>query len=165
MEPYFQRGNEAEIFLAKKEYRRLYKRQWRNEFRAANKELTISLNKEELKEVKNEAGKHKFAITQFIKQAVFGYINKRYIPINKNEINKILQLVALSYNCIEELKEEHKVNNEIAAVLQETINHLDHELHVILNSPNTLWHILSNTLTEYPYIKQELILYLESFSV
>ena len=62
MEPFFEKGNDAEIQRAKKQYRKQYKAKWRKEHRKKNSEITTTWNNEEYSVLKTEAKKHKLSI-------------------------------------------------------------------------------------------------------
>ena len=163
MEPFFEKGKQEDIRQAKLVYRRIYKANWRKEHRKVIKEITTGWNKDEYSIIKTEAKKHKIGITRFIKQATVAYINRRYIPLHKQEINKILQLVALTYNNIEEMGQEERLNVDATKTVKEAINRLEQNVRIVIFSPKTIWQILTETLTETPQLKKDLIPFIESF--
>ena len=162
MEPFFEKGNDAEIQLAKKQYRKQYKAKWRKEHRKKNSEVTTNWNNEEYSVLKTEAKKHKLSITRFIKVSSLGYINNRYIPLHREEINKILQLIGLAYNQIVEMAEEEKIKQQTEKELTEKISQFEHEIRIQLFSPKTIWHIIKEALTETPQLKDNLITYIQT---
>ena len=163
MEPFFEKGNDTEIRQAKLEWRRMYKAQWRKEHRRKCKEITASWDNDEYRMLKAEAKRHKLSITMFIKQATIGYVDKRYIPLQRQEVTKILQLLALTFNVIDELGQEEQLNYETAKELKNEITRLEQSIRVVLFSPKTIWQILTEALMETPQMKADIILFIQSF--
>lgn len=164
MEPFLEKGNEVEISQARADYRRKYKADWRRNRRKQVKEITTVWNDEEFKILQTEVKRHKGSNSRFIKQATIAYINKQYLPVHKAEINKVIQLIALVYNSIEEMKEEEKITHGESKRLKEQIDQLEHDIRVLLFSPKPIWQVISETLTEKPMIKSKLISFIESFA-
>lgn len=161
MSPYFEKGNPTEIAWAKKEYRRRYKARWRRVFRKENKSFAVAWTKEELHTLTDAAKKHKQKPTRFIKQATMAYINKRYIVPNQREMNKVLQLVAMTYNAIETIAGDEE--NYITGVkrMQEELFILEHKLRLTLLSPKTIEQIIEQELQKNPGIEDYLIRFIE----
>lgn len=162
MEPFFERGIKAEIIEAKKEYRRMYKAAWRKAHRKAHKEITTAWDKPEYDELKIESKKHRLSITRFIKKATQGYIDQRYIPLHQEETQKIIQLLALTLNQIDELCEDGKISNQVSILIEEKVSRLEQDIRITLYSPKTIWHICAEWLREKPKIKSQLISFIEN---
>lgn len=163
MEPFLAGANKEEIEQAKKEYRKKYKAQWRRDNRKDYKELTIQWDKNEYQLVKTEAQKHKLSVTRFVKQAALAYINKNYLVLNYNEAIKIMQLLALIYNRIEELHNENILPLQFVKTLQLEMNQLEKDIRLIMFSPKTIEKILADILIEKPNAKTYLINFIENF--
>ncbi len=161
MSPYLERGNVAEILWAKKEYRRIYKAKWRKVNRTKNKAYTVSLTSEELQVLTEAAKKHKQKPTIFIKQATFAYINKRYVVPNQQEMNKVLQLVAMTYNAIESIAQEPEIDLSNIKKMQEELFILEHEMRVTLLSPKTIEQIIEQEIQKDPTTEEYLIRFFE----
>ena len=162
MAPYFEKGTAAEIVLAKKEYRKQYKTSWRKENRKENKAIAVSWTKEELHILADAAKRHHQKPTRFIKQATLGYINKRYVVPSQQEINKILQLVAMTYNTIESIAQESEINTTSIKKMQEELFQLEHEMRVAILSPKTIEQIIVQEIQKHPDTKEHLIRLLET---
>jgi replicative DNA helicase len=150
MSPYLEKGNPTEIAWAKKEYRRRYKARWRRVFRKENKSYAVAWTKEELHTLTDAAKKHKQKPTRFIKQATMAYINKRYVVPNQREMNKLLQLVAMTYNTVESIAGDEE--NYITGVkrMQEELFILEQELRVTLLSPKTIEQVIEQEIQKDP---------------
>lgn len=145
MAPFLESGNEAAIAHAKKEYRRKYKAQWRKAKRKQVKEIATSWEKEEYSMLKSEAKRHRKSITLFIKKATVAYMDKRYVVPNEAQITKVMQLLALTYNSINELKDESNIPAEAGRKALFEIDKLEREVRIILFSPKTI----EQNITEY----------------
>jgi hypothetical protein len=159
--PYLEKGSPAEIAWAKKEYRRRYKAEWRRVHRKENKTFTVGWTKEELGILTVASKKHKVKPTRFIKQATLAYINKRYVVPNQQEVNKILQLVAMTYNAIETIIQESEINITSIRKTEEEIFQLEHEIRVVLLSPKTIEQILELEIQKHPDTKEHITQFLE----
>lgn len=159
--PYLEKGNPEEIAWAKREYRRIYKASWRKTQRKENKAYTVSWTKEELRTLTESARKHKQKPTRYIKQATLAYINKRYVVPDQREINRILQLVAMTYNAIENISQESEIDLTHIKRIQEELFILEHEVRVTLLSPKTIEQIIEQEIEKDPGTEEYLIRYLE----
>ena len=151
--PYLEKGISEEIAEAKRNYRRQYKAAWRKANRKENKAITVQWSKEEIKTLSDEAKRHKQSTTRFIKESTLAYINKRYVVPNPTEVNKILQLLAMSYNTIENIANENPIDFK---KMKEEILQLEHELRITFLSPKTLEQIIEEQARKNPEIIQKL---------
>lgn len=131
-------GTHEEIQSVRKEYWREYKRNWRVAKRRKEKEFTISFNQEELKILTSEAKRHKLSRTQFIKDTTFAYINNSFIVPDLLEVKRISQILAMTYNSIQELFEGNTIKFEIGRDLLHSINKLERDILPLLHHPKTL---------------------------
>jgi uncharacterized coiled-coil DUF342 family protein len=161
MQPYFERGNEAEIAIGKILYRRMYKAQWRKANRKVIKEITVQLTKEEYQQIKDEAKKHKESITRFIKIATLGYMDKCYVVPNNETIHQLLVVFTLCYNRLEELLEEEKLTPQVEKELRQTIETLEREVRVMILAPKTIEQTLQECLQNNSYKKNYLLTYIQ----
>ncbi len=132
MEPFFERGDKAEIALAKLEYRRLYKAKWKNENRKKCKEITVKFTMPEYKEIESEAKRHHQKLAPFIKASSIAYIRKTFVVPDTASVNKILQLLKTMYIQVEDFVQD-KGNGDI--YLQALYN-LERDIRIALISPN-----------------------------
>lgn len=150
-------GTHEEIQKIKKEYWRQYKKNWRNNKRKKDKEIAVSFSKEELREITTESKRHRLSRTQFIKQSCFAYLNKSFIVPDLMEVRKISQVLSLTYNSIQELIEESKVEQKVGRTLMDSIYNLEREILPVLNNPKSLETYIKDLITKNPKSKNTLI--------
>lgn len=155
-------GNHDEIQKVKKEYWKEYKRKWRNNKRKMINEITISFTREEFKEITNESKRHKLNRTKFIKQACFAYLNKSFIVPDLKEVKKISQFLAMSYNSIQELTAENKIDFKSSKSLLEAIFNLEREILPVLNNPKSLEVLIKEHIVKNAKNKNSLIEFINS---
>ncbi|MBK6545768.1 MAG: hypothetical protein IPG12_10925 [Saprospiraceae bacterium] len=155
-------GTQEEIQKVKMEYWRQYKKNWRNNKRKQDKEIAVSFSKDEFKEITLEAKKHKLSRTQFIKQSCFAYINKSFIVLDIKEVRKISQLLSLTYNSIQELIEENKVEQKVGRALMDSIYKLEREILPVLYNPKSLEVFIKEHISKNPKGKPKLIEFINS---
>jgi hypothetical protein len=165
METAFASGNKEVIAQAKALYRKGYKAQWRKAKRKQIKEITIGFDKSEYKELQDEAKRHKESMTRFVKKATQGYINTRYVTPDEELVQKVVQLLALTYNQIVELHEEKNINEETSKKLQFDIYQLEKDIRVTLYSPKTIEQILKEYLEKHANDKVRLTNYIFNLSI
>ena len=131
-------GTHEEIQRKREEYWNEYKRRWRKMKRKSEKEFTLSFSAEDLKEISTEAKRHKLSRTKFIKQACMAYMNKRYIVPDAMEVKKISQLLSMTYNSIQEMFEENKVDKSTGQEILNRIFKLEREILPALQNPQSI---------------------------
>lgn len=133
-----EKGTHEEIQSVRKEYWREYKRKWRVAKRRKDKEFAISFNSDEVKILNQQAKKHHLSRTQFIKETTFAYINNSFIVPDILEVRRISQLLAMTYNSVQDLFDTNKLNFDIGRDLLDSINTLERALLPILHNPKTV---------------------------
>lgn len=161
MQPYFERGNDAEIAIGKILYRRMYKSQWRKANRKTIKEITLQLTNEEYQLLKDEAKKHKESVTRFVKRAALGYMDKCYVVPNHDTIHKLLVVFTLCYNRLEELLEEDKIVPQIEREVRQTIEVLEREVRINLLAPKTIEQTIQEFVKNHPHKRNYLLTYIQ----
>lgn len=131
-------GSEVEIQAQRNLYWRNYKREWRVAKRIKEKEFTVSFNSDELKILNQEAKRHHLSRTQFIKETTFAYINNSYIVPYLSEVKRISQILAMTYNSVQDLFDANKLNFDLGRDLMESINRLEREILPLLHHPKTI---------------------------
>ncbi|MFN8279060.1 MAG: hypothetical protein U0V49_02140 [Saprospiraceae bacterium] len=131
-------GTHEEIQSKRKEYWNEYKRKWRKIKRKSEKEFTISFSVDELKELLIEAKRHKLSRTRFIKQSCLAYMNKRYIVPDAMEVKRISQLLSMTYNSIQEMFEEDKIDKSAGKEILKRILKLEREILPALQNPKSI---------------------------
>ncbi len=133
-----EKGTNEEIQKVRSEYWREYKRKWRLAKRRKEKEFTVSFNSDELKLLNQHAKRHHVSRTQFIKETTFAYINNSFIVPDLLEVKRISQILAMTYNSIQELFEGNVIKFEIGRDLVDAIHNLEREIVPLLHHPKTL---------------------------
>lgn len=157
-----EKGIHEEIQSARKEYWNKYKRQWRNDKRKKEKEFTISLDRTELKELSIEAKRHKLSRTRFIKTACFAYINNSFVVPDSLEVKRISQLLAMTYNSIQEMVGENKLEFNTGRNMMESIQKLEREILPVLHNPKSLEEFIKEHISECPENRLKLIDFINS---
>ncbi len=157
-------GNEEAIQAARKEYWRKYKAIWRNQKRKAEKELTTSWDKNELKTLADAARKHKLSKTKFIKTSTLAYIDKRYVVPDVLEVRRIAQLLAVTYNTIQELNYENALPLQTGKMILEKIFELERQVLVSLHNPKTVEQLMIEAINQNPDVKSTFYRILETTS-
>jgi hypothetical protein len=113
-------GTPEEIGAARAEYWKAYKRKWKKEQRTV---YTISLTHKEVKELERAATRHHRASTTFIREALFAYLNQRFIVPDTETVREVRMLLARSYYLLQTIQEEgnNKLTNERALSLLEKL--------------------------------------------
>lgn len=89
-------GSEADILKAKAEYRKKYKREWKQNRLIPKKELRPTFTLKEYQMVRFKAQTLKLTATAFLKEVTLASIEGKQIIYNKEELLKILQLISMS---------------------------------------------------------------------
>lgn len=131
-------GTPAQIQSARKQYWKEYRSRWRNNKRQTDKEFTIAFNTEELKELTKEAKRHNLSQPKFIKLAFFGYLNKSFVVPDSKEVKRISQLLGMTYNEIQQLNDNDKLEGRIGREALESIWNLERLILPLLNNPRTI---------------------------
>lgn len=164
LEPFLEKGNKAEIASARTQYVREYKARWRKEKRKREKEITCLWTKEELKILTTEAHRHQLSVTRLIKQSTLAYVDKRYVVPDILAVRKLLQVLAMQYNVIQEMIGEHQLNLQIGKILLEKIDEQERAIRVALYSPKTLEQLITETLTKNPQAKEDINTFIQSIA-
>jgi hypothetical protein len=157
---FLERGIPAEIQEAKRAYRALYKKKWRQENRKTNKSITVLWSKEELQLLTQASKKHKQSPTRFIKSATLAYINTSYVVPNQKEINTLIQILAMTYNSIECLGEENGIDRFTLKKVQDELYLLEREMRITLLQPKTIEEALEAEIAKNPSNKTKLIAFI-----
>lgn len=165
MTPFLESGDEQVISTARKDYRKKYKTQWRKAKRKQIKEITTAWEKDEYKNLKDEANHHKECIARFMKKATVAYMSKRYVTPNEAQVTKVIQLLALTYNTISELKDESNIPAEAGRKLLLDIQQLERDIRIELFSPKTIEQTITEYIREKPPVKAHLIEFIQALQI
>lgn len=157
-----EKGTDKAIAEARKEYWKKYKAQWRKQKRKTEKELTTSWTTDELKDLTKSARYHKISRVAYIKSATIAYSNNSYIIPNKMEVRRIVQLLNMNYNLIQEMVDEKTLHLQTGKIILEKILELERAVLVSLNSPKTVEQVITEAVNKNPHTKSKLYQLLES---
>jgi hypothetical protein len=138
LEPLLKSGLPEEIAAARKTYWRIYKANWRKQRRKEQKEYAISFDRKELNIVAAAAHKHKRCITKFIKEAVLAYCASKFLIVDVPTHNKVIELLALNYNALQQLSDDAVISEEQGMALLQRSSEMEMEILSILNNPQKL---------------------------
>jgi hypothetical protein len=155
-------GTHDDIQKVRKEYWREYKRIWRIKKRKTENEITISFASEEFKEISFESKRHNLCRTKFIKQACLAYINKTFIVPDAKETKRIAQHLSMTYNSIQELIEENKIEFKSGKSILEAFYKLEREVLPVLNNPKSLEILIKEHILKNSESKNSLIDFINS---
>lgn len=100
-------GNDEEIKVARKEYWRKYRADWRKQKRKEQSEFTISFTKKEMRILNPAVQKHKISTTVFIKQATLAYIQLQFVIVDPTSVNDIRGLLTRNYTILQNIEEQN----------------------------------------------------------
>ncbi|MCK9404393.1 MAG: hypothetical protein M0Q26_13465 [Chitinophagaceae bacterium] len=155
-------GTGDAIAQARRKYWQDYKARWRKQKRQAEKELTTSWATDELKDLTKAAKLHNMSRVSYIKSATLAYTTKVYLVPDKTEVRKIVQLLNMNYNLIQEMIEEKALHLQTGKIILERILELERVVFVSLHSPKTIDHIVTEAVAKNPAAKANLYQLLES---
>ncbi len=156
MAPFFESGNAQLIEQAKKDYRKMYKREWKKVKRKAVKEITLALSSNEYKEIKEASEKHHTKVSPFIKKASIAYIRKVFIVPNETAIEKIIQILKMMYISTENYIEEGG-NDILGKKILSQLDMWEKEIRVALINPLSFEQFVKKYIEEHREEKQHLL--------
>lgn len=128
-------GSEQDIASAKKNYWRMYKAEWRKNQRKRTIQVTITLTETEAKQTKEAARKHKRSHVQFLKEAAFSYLAKRYLIPDIIAVKTIQQLLEMNLNVIRDLIDTNMLPFEIGRRVTKEMDELRTQVTEQLRNP------------------------------
>lgn len=128
-------GTHEEIETARKEYWKIYKRNWRKNKRIEETEVTTYFNDSEFKKLGAEAKFHNLSHPQFVKKAALAYMDSKYLVPNELEVRKITLLLSQYLDVIiDEIEEENLTHNKGDMILHK-IEELEYKITILLREP------------------------------
>ncbi len=96
-------GADEEIKAAKREYRKSYFKRYKRNQRIAKPEFIVNFSKEngELEIVIKAAKRHQMTMSNFLRSAVFAYLQRTYLVPNRNEVAHLELILS---NCLNEIQ-------------------------------------------------------------
>ena len=89
-------GSDEDIFKAKLEYRKIYKREWKKRQKLPKKELRPIFTLKEYQHIRLKAAELKLNATAYLKAIALASVEGRYSIENKEILQKVLQLLSMS---------------------------------------------------------------------
>ncbi len=151
-----------EILLAKKNYARLYQRNYKKVRRLKEPEFTIHFPKQsqDYQKLERAAKAHKMAITNFIKHSTLCYISKTYLKPRLEVFYKIEQLLADCSNhtkAIASQKEKYNWDREAKyQVIETRIMQLETELRALMYAPPAIEEYIQEAIEKDNSLKDRL---------
>lgn len=155
-------GSSDQIMLAKKSYWRAYKASWRKKNRKKLVGFTPYFNSSEVEILSEAATRHKRSRTKLIKECAFAYLDRRYLIPDVLQIRRIIKLLEMNYNTIQEMLESNLIPIETGKTLLEKLGTLEQMVRVELHNPKTLQQLLVDTIKKDQQQKDEFIKLLET---
>ena len=131
-------GTAEEIQNARREYWKIYKRNWRKSKRAQETEITCSFTDKEFDRIAKQAKLYKLSNPQFIKQAALAYIDKKYLVPNELEVRKISQLLSQYIDVITDQLEENKLKGDAGNRILNKLEELENQINNCLRNPQLI---------------------------
>ena len=134
-------GTEEEIKQAKKEYRKKYLLEYKRNYRQRKQEFIISFDRDngELSRVIKASKAHRKSVPEFVKSAVFGYLERKYVVPNTYQVAQLELLLSQVLNEIQQIagKKERFFweKNSILESIEARIQKLEGELNQIFRHP------------------------------
>lgn len=131
-------SDDATIKAFKRLYYKEYRNTWRKNKRRAHKKVELLLSEHQHRIFKRQALAHKRSMSEFIKEAVSCYLNKRYLVPDVITVNYIKELLTLNYCQLKQIISEHPIKSDVQKVLLSTITRLEENIIEYLTKPKEI---------------------------
>ena len=100
-----EKGSNAEIKAAKREYRKQYFLKYKQSQRSKKPEFIISFSKEngDYGRILKAAKTHKMAFSGFVREAVLSYVNQTFLVPNSDQLLRLEQILSQCLNEIQSI--------------------------------------------------------------
>jgi hypothetical protein len=130
--PYIEKGaSEEDLQLHKEQFQKQQRAEWQRNKRAAERQFTISLTKEEVRMIDRAAKGHKKSKTKFIKQASLAYCAKSFLVLDECLLRNIDETLKMNYALLQQLMEEQNFSDKMK---EDTLEKLEHLTETLLNT-------------------------------
>ena len=157
-------GPEEGIAMARKKYWSDFRARWRKQRRKEMKEFTVYFSPADLKVIAKAAVRHKMSRTGYIKRATLSYTDQVFLIPDLIEVRRISQLLAMTYNLLQQMMEEEKLSSQIGKTLQKKIDALEHEVLIRLKNPPTLQEWIEREVRKDRDLKDKILRLLTSLA-
>lgn len=131
-------GTDVEIKAAIREYRKLYKAEWRRRKREANQEITVTLNPHELQIITTAAKKHHRSHARFLKDAALAYCTQAFVVPDMLMVNSILENLIMTGAEIQKRFEDNTLPYNVGKDILRKVEGLEAEILRCLRQPQNL---------------------------
>jgi hypothetical protein len=128
-------GDDTAIKAAKREYWRLYKKNWRMNQKTINKAFTVVLSIEDYEWLGASAKAHKRTINNFLKQAAICYLQQKYLVPDIILVKEIQGLLIKIYTGIQKMLDENLLEFKETRVLLDRVAEIEKLIHGALQEP------------------------------
>jgi hypothetical protein len=130
--PYIEKGaSEEDLQLHTEQFQKQQRAEWQRNKRAAEKQFTISLIKEEVRIIDRVAKGHKKSKTKFIKRAALAYCTKSFLVLDECLLRDIEETLKMNYALLQQLMEEQNFSQKMK---EDTLEKLEHLTETLLNA-------------------------------
>ena len=156
--PLLEKGaTEQELKSARKKYWAEYRKLWRQKSRMITKEVTITFDKSEYKQITDGAIKHHKNRTKFLKLCIFAYLNQTFLLPNEIEVKRLSQTLGMMYFDMQVLMERKELNFDFRTEILQRIEKIEQDVLITLHHPRLLEEYITKVIEENTYSKIELI--------
>jgi hypothetical protein len=153
--------SEEEIKAAKREYKRMYKRESKKRQRLAKKEYRPLFGKDEVRMIQAAAKEHGKAVSTFIHDAALAYIAQVFIVPHPDQVRAIERSLARIYMDIRSIKDrmEKRSGNPRLDMLEilRSVEALEKEMSAFLRTPALLTNLVRDAVATAPDLRQTLL--------
>jgi uncharacterized protein (DUF1778 family) len=130
--PFIEKGaSEEDLLFHTERFQKQQRAAWQRNKRAAEKQFTISLTKEEVRIIDHAAKGHKKSKTKFIKQSALAYCTKSFLILDEGQFRNIEESLKMNYALLQQLMEEHNFSEKMR---YETLEKMEHLIETLLNT-------------------------------
>jgi len=129
------KGTAEEIIAAKEAYWKKVRTEWQKNKRTNNKKYEVFLNKIEYQIIARAAKSTGYSKVAYLKQSALAYTNKKYLVPRIELLYDVKELLALTYDSMQQLVEEKNVPVSLGDILLTKIEHLENRILELLFNP------------------------------
>ena len=149
-------GTEEDIAQAKKEYRKIYYREYKRKRRRERKEITLMCSHKEYREIQLYAKQCKKGIPTIIRESCLATIRNEYYVPNQGMIAKLEQLLSRMYFEIQQTTPN-------TDQLLQKVDQLERDITDIFRHPPALTSIITEVLQQNPSYLETLTTIIHQF--
>ena len=159
-------GSDEMIEQAKRDYRKIYQRQYGRKRRTQNQQYTVWLSPKENAKVIQSAKAHHQSPSQFIRLAALSYLSQVFLVPDKKRVARLFQMLSLCHNDVKHIAKAQPTNfwsrNKDYNLLAERIEALETELVQLLRKPTDLEREIGEAIIHNPELRKRLLNLLQS---